>query len=417
MTGKQVIMFLPTPHLAQQVSDLLVALSPGGPRHTLVSEDWTEWEAPVIVATPRTFMASNPPHLPDLSHIFLDEPDVMLGPLPGRYSSDGMYKKHRINLHPPPIAQALNSILQIVDDRGKLDFSNRRQDVNTVWASATFGPALRRFTYLRGWVSSRGEKSAVADLNLTADASERQASIVDALGEIAQQVDVKASDPVQAPKPLHYAFVVDETARLGPLPPVAFNTAPDANDAMLDLTVIEAMAYLHTTSPPPPGTYALALPPSSASLKALVQELGLLGVPVAPLVPEALAGGIPKPDRDGIAPVLVSSRAAMAGLHLPELHTVYMLNGLDMAGTTASQRSKAGRTGGKQDRETQYEVIAGRLGRMGTAAANIPSRPQRVISLLSAGSSEIAAMRDLLDGNLNAAHRVQFRLSEWEGEL
>jgi len=425
--GHQTVMLFPTPHLAQQVSDLLVHLAPEGKLlHTLVTEHGAHWDAPIIVATPRVLNEANMPDLPNLTHIFLDEPDTMFGPLPGRYMSAVRLAKHPINKHPPPVIPALNALLNIKARKGeRIDFSGRRTNVRTVWASATFGPAMRRFVYGRGWAlsskTSGGESQGLVDLNFTAGSSDNQRQVVDMFRQISKQGGVEAVEPSAAPKPQHFALVVGPTGRMAPLTIDHIHQQDERygqrgpKDELVELTLVEAMAFIHATSPPPPGTYALVLPPRSGSLKALAAELTKLGLDVAPLVPEALDGGIriPQPDEQGLAPVLISPRAAMAGLHLPQLHTVYMLNGLDMASVTPAQM----KLGGRHDRETQYAVIAGRLGRMGTEAAYVPGHPQRVISLVSAGSYEQHALEDLFAGRLNPEKSVMFHLGEWSGEL
>jgi len=92
---------------------------------------------------------------------------------------------------------------------------------------------------------------------------------------------------------------------------------------------------------------------------------------------------------------------------------MYMLNGLDMADV----RPALMKLGGRYDRKTQYAVIAGLLGRMGTEAPYVSGHPQRVISLVSAGSYEQHALEDVFAGRLDPETSVMFHFGEWMGEL
>jgi hypothetical protein len=334
----------------------------------------------------------------------------MFGPLPARNLTDRQINRHPINVHPPAVIDTLNTILNIKTSP-ELDFSERRR-VHTVWASATFGVDLRRFVYARGWTQSK--RSGVVDLNFTAAASERQKGIIESLDAIAEQTGATANEPAVAPPPVHHALVVRST---GAMYPLVLDAIPDKGEGMnlstrgekdhlVNMTLIEAIAYLHSTSPPPPGMHSIVLPPASGSLKALSKELDLLGVPVLPLVPEALPN-LNDPLMNLDDALLVAPRAALTGLHIPSLHTIYLLNGVDMSGLTPSQYRYSGRHG----RETQYGIIAGRLGRVSTF------RQGRVISLVSEGSYEHQVLGELFLGRLNTENLKPFALTPYEGRL
>ncbi|WOO82807.1 uncharacterized protein LOC62_04G006293 [Vanrija pseudolonga] len=431
---RQALILVPSPHLAQQVTDLLEAFSPRKGLYTLIDPEWLnpDWDAKVIVATPSAFLAAGVPPLPNLTHIFLDEPDTMLGPVPGRFADGHRLAKHPINVHPPPVVEVLNTLLGIkATRRGRapawLDHSDRR-DIRTVWTSATLGSDVRRFVYGRGWIM---KDAGVVDFNFTAGATERQRAVTDSLDAIADEAGVGAIVLPPVSKPEHYAFVVDSLGRLHPLgeghhsgpepeaaPAPKGKGKPNANASAsgnLHPLLVEALALLHATSPPPEGTYAVALPPDGASGRELTKELRKLGVSSAELLPEVIAGGVPVPpqgDGGAGAPILILPRHAVAGLHLANLHTVYLLNGLDMARLSKAKRG----FGGARARDTFYAVVEGRLGRAGT---HVPERPQRVISIVEAGGEEERGLSELFEGKLKQEREAtgDYTIAEWEGPL
>ncbi|KAL1408942.1 hypothetical protein Q8F55_005756 [Vanrija albida] len=414
--GRQALILVPSPHLAQQVADLLEAFAPREGLHALIDPVWAvpNWKAKVIVATASKLLEADAPRLNALSHIFLDEPDTMLGPVPGRFQDANRLARHPINVHPPPVVDVLNAMLGIKGSKrnGWIDYAGRR-DIRTVWSSATLGSDVRRFVYGRGWIQKGG---GVVDLNFTASASERQRGVTDSLDAIADEAGVGASELPKASKPEHYAFVVDAMGQLRPLGEggAAVAQRKDAsNSGNVSPLVVEALALLHASSPPPEGTYALALPPDGSSGRELARELGKLRVASAELLPELLAGGVPPIPKGRGAPVLILPRNAVAGLHLASLHTVYLLNGLDMARMSKARRN----VGGARARDVFYSVVEGRLGRAGT---HTPERPQRVISIVEAGSEEERALEQLFAGRLKGEigePTGDYPLGEWQGPL
>lgn len=418
---RQALIIVPSPHLAQQVTDLLEAFSPKTGLYALIDREWhtPDWKAKVIVGTPSNLLAAGLPPLPGLTHIFLDEPDTMIGQVPGRFDDGHRLRKHPVNMHPPPVVEVLNSLLGIKAQKrsGFIDYSDRR-DIRTVWTSATLGSDIRRFVYGRGWIQ---KDAGVVDLNFTAGATERQRAVTESLAAIADEAGVAAAVLPAVNKPEHYPFVVDSLGRLhplgqgahrGPKPQVPAKGKTNASGNLHPL-LVEALALLHATSPPPEGTYAVALPPDGASGQELTKELRKLGVGSAELLPEVIAGGVPLPTQgEGSAPILILPRHAVAGLHLPNLHTVYLLNGLDMARLNQVKRGfRSTRT-----RDTFYSVVEGRLGRAGT---HVPERPQRVISIVEAGGEEERGLADLFEGKLKKEREAKgdYTIAEWQGPL
>lgn len=412
---------MPTPHLVQQVGEYFTQLAGDISISVVTREQGPQWNARIILSTPRDLLAAAEDAplnklLPNMSHLFVDEPDSQLGRLPDRYEPAHRARLLRVNRHPPPLLRAVDSLLGIRQRGDHVDFTHRNK-AHTVWSSATIDSNLRRFVYGRGWARGDGSKKNIIDLNFTDTASDRQKGVRSNLAEIAGYIGAGVAEPFQV-KPEHYAFTVDQFGALAELPSKPFRYAHEKGQTQsanslpraigLPPTLVEAVAYLAATAPPPRGTYSLAVVPDSASIKAVQEEFEDLGIPVAPLVPESLAGGIPPPPENTAPPILISTRSAVPGLHLPHLHTVYCLNGLDMSSLNDGQR----KLGGRRAREVLYTIIAGRLGRFATPAHK--GQPQRVISVVPKGSEEEAALRDMFYGTHFDAGA---ELSTWEGEL
>lgn len=448
----RVVMMLPTPHLAKQIEDLLRAL--GGATASVAtitaSDETVNMNARVILGTPSALLAlaarkrnmTLGDRLKGVTHVFVDEIDTQLGPLPSRYAGAKQVKRHRSRLHPPPVALALDSLYGIVADRDGYDFSGRNNRIRSVFSSATLDNHTRRHIYGRGWVKPKGDAAvkSVVDLDFTLGATPRQVALRDTMGEIAQRAGAVALEPSQR-KPRHYAFVVDPKGKLAPLDlesqsggfdddefaPPAVNedgelvdldavgkkkgkmAKKDEKKPAMPVTLLEALAYLHTTVPPPAGTYSLAVLPDGASITAATEELETLGLMVLPLVPEVLAGGVSPPALDAPHIVLLTTRAAVPGLHLPHLHSIYLLNGLDVS--KLSRQAKL--AGGREGQSTAYSIITGRLGRFTTEVFDV-NNPQRVVSIVPYDSYEEWALRHLF---ADKYHKWEFALSTWPGKL
>lgn len=409
------LVLVPTPHLLRQVASLLSQLSPDEDLWTALGPDGLSTiSAPVCVTTPKYYLSSHARLYPDW--VLVDEPEAMLGPLPPRHIDAGRLASHPLFKHPPPLVDVLNRVFGIRPARGKhgrekgkidVDLS-RRRDVRSAWTSAGLQAKTKSFVYRRGW--ARG----AADLNWAPGASERQREIRGDMERIAAGIG-GVTDSAQTRRPDHYAIEVSPTGALAPIAPPPPRAEGESRAAELSeqterledieerghrqdrprvepAVLSEAVALLQALAPPPPGTYALVLPPAGQSLTALAEMLADLGIPCAPLVPEAIAAGVPPPDDEGVSPVLIASRESLTGLHLPDLHTVYLANGVDVGSLSDNQR----KYGGRGERLALYARVAGRLGRLGTRKLG---SPQRVISLVPQGSPErdalLAAVADM----------------------
>ncbi|KAK8846839.1 hypothetical protein IAR55_005927 [Kwoniella newhampshirensis] len=453
-TTSQIVIIVPTPHLVHQVCDHLTKLTPSSspstdqPLFTLLRSMQTVTTStkssslpmpstPIIISTPKT-MAEYDLTLPRLSHIFLDEPDTMTGQIPPRYTAGKNLIHHRINRHPPPIVDVMNRLLGIrTNHEGRLNFDRRRDDVMTIWISATMTREFKRFVKTRGWV--RKEKGVV-DLDFTDGASEKQVELrerllgavmtqtiseVDSTGSnaAASRVDGDKGEHEQS-EPEHYALVVDsDTGDIlpmedGPPSPTMLKRTVTCfeENGQLSSYLLETLALLHATSPPPLGAYALALPPEGVSLDQLGKDLSKLGVSTSILTPEILQMGLPTITEEDAPPILLAQRSSLPGLHLNELHTIYLLSGLDCAGLSPKQK----RSGGVVDRMRIYNLVSGRLGRLGTTQSDeVVGENQKVVSIVMAGSEEEKRLKDLFFDGLQRQHeeggvQVKRELKVWD---
>jgi hypothetical protein len=116
--------------------------------------------------------------------------------------------------------------------------------------------------------------------------------------------------------------------------------------------------------------HSLVLPPEGTSLDSLSRQLALLEISCTILTPGQ--------DPPSSTSLLLTRRSAVPGLHIDNLHTIYLLHGLDMAGAPKA----VGGVAATRQREAWYDLVTGRLGRLGMAGGG------RVVSLVMRGSSE-----------------------------
>jgi hypothetical protein len=287
--------------------------------------------------------------LPHLTHIFLDEPDAMIGPLPGRRGEK--MSTHPFYRHPPSLIKVLDGLLGIrVNRDGSRDFS-RRKDVTTVWVGAGLSAGVKRLARTNGWV----KRESPIDLDFS-------------------------HDPPTRSNIRHLALAVDSSS--GELSPVETPLSPLKNasaDRALPPALVGALARIHASSPEPDGMHALVLPPEGTSLDSLSRQLALLEISSF-----ILTSGQDPPIGTSL---LLTRRSAVPGLHIDNLHSIYLLHGLDMAGAPKA----VGAAAASRQREAWYDLVTGRLGRLGMVGGG------RVMSLVMRGSAEEEGIRRLFE--------------------
>jgi len=465
--GIRQLVLLPSPHLLHQVERDLLVLDPSffHPDHPLAPEEEgaslfsiltfeakvegteeskdagvetsegasaaetpIDHTAPILLATPQDLLAQRSRvNLVGVKTIFLDEPDSMLPVLPGRHLSGQDLRRHPINRHPTPMMQILNELMGIevvkTEDRqdprirkdvgkGHINFrlqadTTKKRDIQTIWTSGTLEAELKRLAKGRGWVRKRDE---VVDLEFTDGASLVQVEARHVAQDLNAGGEVRTEpiSSVSGVEPKHYALVVDAvTGSIESLGEDSIGLQEDVVDPKGSIlpTILEALALVHATMPPPEGSYALAVPPEGVSIEKVVTELAELGIPAINLQPELIPDVeslIPEPGQT--PPVLLAKRSAVPGLHLPRLHTIYMLNGLDTRSTFKAAQVK--------DKMTFYGVAAGRVGRLG-----MDDKSQRVISLVTRDSRDAHMLAEMFYGRYRTTKQGEdrrYNLAAWD---
>jgi hypothetical protein len=343
----------------------------------------------ILLTTPSALFALEaPPPLQAVHHIILDEPDTQINPVPPRFYPTHLLPSHPVNKHPPPATRILDHLLGI--SRGAdmvADFQGRLGDVQTVWCSASLNAPFRAFVKSRGWV--RRAKTDVVNLDFTgssgSDATEAQVEhycvVVDPVTGVLANLTEQASLP-SIPMPAVASTKVKGLS----FPPV----------------LAEALAMLHVQAPLPPGKTALVLAPDETSLAKLGDELSSLGLSTQVLDPTSST----QPATDEIPDLYLLPRSQSPGLHLENLHTVYLLSGLDSTSLSPAQKNM----GGTMARIRAYDSYQGRVGRLGTEHED-GDAPQRVVSIIAAGGDEERLMQRVFFAE--GVENTGVKLREW----
>lgn len=341
----------------------------------------------ILLTTPTALFAlQTPPPLAAVHHVILDEPDTQIKPIPSRHFSARNLPQHPINVHPPPATRILDHLLGIVrSPDGKGDFSGRLDDVQTVWCSASLNAPFRAFVHTRGW--HRVDKSQVVNLDYS----------------------LKPGIEGGAAEVQHYCIIVDPVT--GVLSDLKEYASPPASTLPISKPIkgltfppvlLEALAMLHVSAPTPPGKTSLVLAPEGTSLAKLGDELSGLG-----LSSQILDTASEKhPEQTALPDLYLLPRSQAAGLHLDNLHTVYLLSGLDQKSLTPRQQ----KLGGTTARIRAYDGYQGRVGRLGTDLGG--GEPQRVVTIVESGGSEEHLMQKVFFTEHSADREVS--LSEWQ---
>ncbi|ORY27746.1 hypothetical protein BCR39DRAFT_217976 [Naematelia encephala] len=408
----RVLILVPTAHLAQQIAEHLSLLDPtstsNGASWAILNPTREAPRTPLVLATPRDMIevADFASIYKDVTTIFLDEPDSMIGPLPAKHTPERDLAKHPLNRRPPHFIPVINGLLGLkasqADSTGhvEIEFQDRKE-IQTVWTSATITSALRRLIKNRGWIRREDLESStrtVMSFDFSPHATPEQKQVA------ARFVSAEVHSTVP---PEHFVITVDPATgtmqTLDPEAPPHAVTRSEQRKGQIDPLLLESLALLYATSPPPEGKHVLAVPPEGISLDKLVADLASVGVDAVVLHPDTVTDLPP-------SSVLVARRSTVPGLHLPTLHTVYLLDGLDFAGMSAGQRKTSM---GRRERMRFYDVLAGRLGRLGATLDR-----QNIVTLVMRGTEEETRMRELFFGNKGSGitddgERV---LAKWSGD-
>jgi superfamily II DNA/RNA helicase len=105
------------------------------------------------------------------------------------------------------------------------------------------------------------------------------------------------------------------------------------------------------------GGVSLVIVPEGASVPKLQASLQALGLQ------SSILDGSQSADS---ANLLLVARSHVRGLDIPNISTVYLLNGLDVTSLSKSARA----AGGVEERKREYTHFAGRMGRLGAKDQN-----------------------------------------------
>lgn len=286
--------------------------------------------------------------------VMVDEADAMLRPLPGRFkafTSDRERQRHPFFRHPPSIVRLLDELLGRDGDR-----DGSKKQLQTVWCSATLNSVIRGFVHRSGWIRK--------DEQVTIDTAQESAEPTKAT-----HMDESTTDNGSIRKTTHYCLTVDPLTgslrNMGSTPTEPsysdiVETAPDdpAAKEKIHPLMIENLALLHASrsaASPDDGGVSLVIVPEGASVPKLQASLQALG-----LQPSILDGS----QSADSANLLLVARSHVRGLDIPNISTVYLLNGLDVTSLSKSARA----AGGVEERKREYTHFAGRMGRLGAEA-------------------------------------------------
>jgi hypothetical protein len=338
---------------------------------------------------------------PDI--IFIDEPESLLSPLPPRHLQGGALRSHPFYKHPPPLVTLLDKLARLGVET--------KTETRMVWVGAELNGLLKRTVRQRGWAgmdaldldfeSATGR--ALKDIESITGPRIQNGTNQEAEGEV-------TFDQTRG-QVKHVAYVVgsgvvtpltsDEVTRDIP----SYRTGrPVIEDSMIEGVVRHQQQY-----PTPDGTITLILPPEGYPLDMLATRLTALASALK--VPILITTSIPSAQEElEESPILLMSRSAVPGLDIPNLSRVILINGLDLAGLSPAQRSR----GGIKKRAAFYDVVSGRLGRLGSVTYQ-NSWSGEVISFITEGSGEEVGLGSvkMTPGGGSVSH---IELSSHQGE-
>lgn len=359
--------------LVEQIKTHLTNLSP---QH-LALEDL------VVVTTPQSIIRDlqTDPNAMRWSTIILDEPETMLSPLPSRNLPTHAQRVHPFYRHPPPLASFLDGLQSDSDQRPRM-----------IWVGAEMNSLLKRVVRQLGWTGMNS-----LELDFGAGPSERaRKDIESTLGH--EPAVIRPTDATIE----HSALVVDPSSgrvegydhsiSTGSGMPRFRSGRPEIDQAMIDaLMSLEEDSRNSAYGEGNGGdTVSLILPPEGYPLDLLSAQIRTTAMSLNSSLTCSVLD--PSSTKTSSSPtisstpststsMLIAPRSAVAGLDLPNLGRIYLLNGLDLAGLSPSQRSQ----GGLKRRLGWYDIVSGRLGRLGSRTEKGAGK---VISLVMQGSGE-----------------------------
>lgn len=362
LQGEKVLIIVPSLQLSDQVATLLTALTP----------DALTDNRSVTLTTPQAALQDRQPLGARFSTLMIDEPEAMLAPLPPRHLPPPALKSHPFSRHPPPLASLLDRIL--------LDRKDGRKP-RTVWTGAELNGLLKRVIRQRGWAS----RDAL-ELDFGVGATQRAKADIEAV------TGAPSTIPPNPPIVKHVALLVDaftgeavpyeedvETA-VDALPRYR-SGRPEIEQAIID-NLISYETHLESGASNPTS---LVVPPEGHPLDLLAARINQTSIARGSPTSTPMCSVIGVSTGSTETAMRVVSRSAIPGLDIPSLRRIYLVDGLDLSGLSPAQRAR----GGLKRRLGFYDIVTGRLGRLGSVTAESGGE---VISLVVRGSGEEAGL-------------------------
>lgn len=345
------MILVPTPQLLDLIQTHLDNLSTG----SSLDVDSSIW-----LTTPKNALSDPRLHQFSPDIIMIDEPETLLQPLPPRHLQGGALRSHPFYKHPPPLATLLNHLAQL----------GTNANTRMVWVGAEMNGLLKRTVRHRGWA---GLDALELDFE---GSSARSVKDIDSLaGSSASEGLVESREVEHLPFLVGSGgttpYILDEGGR--DLPPHR------TGRPIIEDTMIQAVVRYQTEHPISDGTTTMILPPEGYPLDLLATRLTTYASTAK--IPMSITNIIPTVSQIVPNSILITPRSAVPGLDIPNLSRIILLNGLDLAGLSPAQRSR----GGVKKRAAFYDVICGRLGRLGSVTHE---KGGQVVSFVTEGAGE-----------------------------
>ena len=411
--SERVLILAPSVQLVEQIKTHLTNLSP---------EPLDQGS--IHISTPQTLirMGDGPAHT-GWSCVMIDEPESMLAPLPSRHLPPAALRSHPFNRHPPPLATFLDQLR----DSGSNTNTRGPRGMRMIYVGAELNSLLKRVIRQRGWTGMDG-----LELDFGSGPSGRAKKDIEAtLGHLPSG-DRDSTGRTTGSKPptsirtgvKHTAMVIGPDGRFVEYIPNsilgATTTLPDYRSGRpdIDQTIIEAIMALEievedqlpissdtkrtfTSLILPPEGYPLDLLAAQTQATANSLNSSLTCSVLDPRYSNTSISPISSNDSDvnktssPSTSLVIAPRSSIAGLDIPNLGRMYLINALDLAGLSPSQRAR----GGLKRRLGWYDTVQGRLGRLGSMTEKGGGE---VIGLVTRGSGEEVG----LDAILSTRHSL-----------
>jgi hypothetical protein len=351
--GQRVLILVPTPQLLDLIQNHLDSLSTG----TSLDTDSLIW-----LTTPKN--ALSVPRIDQFSPdiIMIDEPETLLQPLPPRHLQGGALRSHPFYKHPPPLATLLDHLAQL----------GTNTNIRMIWVGAEMNGLLKRTIRHRGWA---GLDALELDFEFEGRSTRSVKDIDSLAGTLAMEGGVGSGEVG------HESYLVGSGGIKPFIPSEAGRDPPPYRTGrpIIPDTMIQAVVQYQADHPTLDGTTTMILPPSGYPLDLLATRL--TSYASSARIPMSITNIIPTSTETEPNSILITPRSAVPGLDIPNLSRIILLDGLDLASLSPAQRSR----GGLKKRTAFYDVIRGRLGRLGSVTSE---KGGQVVSFITEGSGE-----------------------------